>query len=97
LRGIEMRNNLFKKYLVFGIIVLLFGLTVGPAVNAIKTGNEQAVNTTADDNYMSVTLDGYTDISVQEAWDMLNDPSPSNGIQIISSRGMGYVKRSISI
>lgn len=77
-----MRNNLFKKYLVFGIIVLLFGLTVGPAVNAIKTGNEQAVNTTADDNYMSVTLDGYTDISVQEAWDMLNDPSPSNGIQI---------------
>jgi len=77
-----MRNNLFKKYLVFGIIVLLFGLTVGPTINAIKNGNEQAVNTTADDNYMSITLDGYTDISVQEAWDMLNDPSPSNGIQI---------------
>jgi len=77
-----MRNNLFKKYLVFGIIILLFGLTVGPAVNAIKTGNEQIANTTADDNYMSITLDGYTDISVQEAWDMLNDPSPSNGIQI---------------
>jgi len=31
---------------------------------------------------MPITLDGYTDISVQEAWDMLNDPSPSNGIQI---------------
>ena len=77
-----MRNNLFKKYLVFGIIILLFGLTVGSAVNAIKTGNEQAVNTIADDNCMSIMLDGYTDISAQEAWDMLNDPSPSNGIQI---------------
>ena len=77
-----MRNNLLKKYLVFGIIILLFELTVGSAVNAIKTGNEQAVNTIADDNCMSLTLDSYTDISAQEAWDMLNDPSPSNGIQI---------------
>ncbi len=51
-----MRNNLFKKYLVFGIIVLLFGLTVGPTVNAIKTGNERAVNTTADNNYIILTV-----------------------------------------
>jgi len=77
-----MRNNLVKKCLIFGIMVLLSGLTVGPAANAIKTGNEHVVDTTADDNCMSITVDGYTDISVQEAWDMLNDPSPSNGLQI---------------
>jgi len=77
-----MRNKQFKNYMIFGIIFLLFGLTVGPTVNATKTGNEQLINITADDNYMSIMLSGYTDISAQEAWDMLNDPSQSNGIQI---------------
>ena len=31
---------------------------------------------------MPIMLYGYTDILVQEAWGMLNDPSLSNGIQI---------------
>jgi rhodanese-related sulfurtransferase len=78
----EMRNKQFKKYMIFGIIVLLFGLTIGQTVNATKIGNEQLINTTDDDDYMSIMLGGYTDISAQEAWDMLNDPSQSNGIQI---------------
>jgi rhodanese-related sulfurtransferase len=76
-----MINNLVKKCLVFGILILLFGLSVGPTVNAIKTVNKQIISTAAD-TYMSITLNGYTDITSQEARDMLNDPSPSNGIQI---------------
>jgi len=77
-----MRNNLSKKWLVTCIAILLFWTIFGSAVNAIKTESKEVVNTIADNNHMSITLDGYTDISVQEAWDMLNDPSPSNGIQI---------------
>ena len=76
-----MRNDLVKKCLVFGILVLLIGLSVGPAVNAIKTVNKHLISKAAD-TYMSIPLNGYTDITSQEAWDMLTDPSPSNGIQI---------------
>lgn len=77
-----MRNNLVEKCLVFGIMVFLSGLTIGPVANAIKTENENVVDTTANYNFMPITLDDYTDISVQEAWGMLNDPSLPNGIQI---------------
>ena len=77
-----MRNNLSKKWLVVCIAILLFWTIFGSAVNAIKTENKEVANTIDDNNHMSITLDGYTDILVQEAWDMLNDPSPSNGIQI---------------
>jgi len=74
-----MRNNLAKKYLVFGIMILLLGLSVGPAVNAIKIINNHIINND-DGKVISVSSDGYTDITVQDAWDLLNNLS--NGIQI---------------
>ena len=77
--NIGMRNNLVKKYLVFGIMILLLGLSVGPAVNAIRIINNHIINND-EGKVISVSSDGYTDITVQEAWNLLNNLS--NGIQI---------------
>ncbi len=73
--NIEMRNNLVKKYLVFGIMILMLGLSFGSAVNAIRI-----IKNDDEGKVISVSSDGYIDITVQEAWNLLNNLS--NGIQI---------------
>jgi len=73
--NIEMRNNLVKKYLVFGIMILMLGLSFGSAVDAIRI-----IKNNDEGKFISVSSDGYIDITVQEAWNLLNNLS--NGIQI---------------
>jgi len=75
-----MKNNLIRKCLVFGTTALMVGLIFGSAVNAGIIGNRQVFDIDAD-NGVSLNLDdGITNITVYEAWDLLNDTS--NGVQI---------------
>jgi len=65
-----------KKYLIVGIAILFFGIIFNPTINVLGGGIEQTFNTPVAIKILS----GYTDISFEEAWTMLNDTS--NGIQL---------------
>ncbi len=71
-----MLNKRPKEYLVVGIAILLIGLIFGSTVNVLSVGMKQTFNTPVTNNLLS----GYTDISVEEAWTLLNDTS--NGLQL---------------
>ena len=91
-----MRNNLPMRYLVLGVIVLFFGLMIGSAVNAIRIENRQVVGITTDHYDISINFNDYIDITVEEAWEMLNDPSLPNDIQIpidVRTYGEWYSER----
>jgi len=67
-----------KKSLAFGTMVLLLVLTIGLYVNAANNDSKYTATFASNaDSYVDIT-----DITVEEAWAILNDPSPSNGIQI---------------
>ena len=72
-----MQNNLCQKWLAIGITVLFLGLIFGSAVSALAIKNKQIVDMSIE---ISLNSDGYIDITVEEAWNMLNDSS--NGVQI---------------
>ena len=74
-----MRDNLSKKGLAIGIVALLFLIGFGSVVNAINIGNNQEIDTSVCMGVFT-NLDDYTEITVEEAWILLNDTS--NGIQI---------------
>jgi len=65
-----------KKCLVVSIAILFIGLLFVPTVNVLGVGIEQTI----DPPVINDILIEYTDISVEEAWTLLNDTS--NGIQI---------------
>ena len=65
-----------NKGLSLGIAILFIGLIFGSTVNVLGVGIEQTLQTPVN----NIILSGYTDISVEEAWTLLNDTS--NGIQI---------------
>ena len=74
-----MQNNMFKKCIGFVVAALVLGTILGPTANSEISGNEQVIDTFA--NYgASNNLGGYTDITVQEAQNLLTDTS--NGVQI---------------
>ena len=75
-----MQNNVYKKWLTLGIITLMIGFIFGSAVNAIRFENKQAFDMPTDNSTILNLNNNYTNITVYEAWDMLNDTS--NGIQI---------------
>jgi rhodanese-related sulfurtransferase len=70
-----MKKNIIKKCLVLSIIVLMLGLIFGSAVNAIKVQYRSEY-----DLLYEKMSDGYTNLTVEEAWDLLTDTA--NGIQI---------------
>jgi len=72
-----MQNNLCQKWLVIGITVLFLGLISGSAVSALSIKNKKIVDMSIG---ISLNSDSYIDITVEEAWNMLNDSS--NGVQI---------------
>jgi rhodanese-related sulfurtransferase len=72
-----MQNNLCQKWLAIGITVLFLGLIFGSAVSALAIKNKQIVDMSIG---ISLNSDSYIDITVEEAWNMLNDSS--NGVQI---------------
>ncbi|UCF12213.1 MAG: rhodanese-like domain-containing protein [Thermoplasmatales archaeon] len=75
-----MRYNLNRKWLAFGTTVLLMGLIFGSTGNAVIIENKQRYNMATNNGISSNLNNDYTNITVYEAWDMLNDTS--NGIQI---------------
>ena len=72
-----MQNNLCQKWLAISITVLFLGLILGSTVSALAIKNNQIVDMSIE---ISLNSDGYIDITVEEAWNMLKDLS--NGIQI---------------
>jgi len=72
-----MQNSLCQKWLAIGITVLFLGLIFGSAVGALAIKNKQIVDMSIG---ISLNSDGYIDITVEEAWALLNDTS--NGVQI---------------
>jgi rhodanese-related sulfurtransferase len=80
-----MNSKLFKASFTIGIIILLFGSIIGSTVIAINIRNRQEVNFESNE-IDTLISSGYTDITVEEAWDLL--ASTENGIQIpIDVRG----------
>ena len=65
-----------KKCLVVSIVILFIGFLFVPTVNVLGVGIEQTI----DPPVINDILFEYTDISVEEAWTLLNDTS--NGIQL---------------
>ena len=72
-----MQNNLSQKWLAIGITVLFLGLIFGSSASALAIKNKQIIDMSIG---ISLNSDGYIDITVEEAWTLLNDTS--NGIQI---------------
>lgn len=72
-----MKKRLLKCIVFLEIISLMLVLTGGSALNALKVETNKDINQIKSSIYT-----GYIDISPQYAWDMLNDPSPEDGIQI---------------
>ena len=64
-----MSNNIRNKYLTFFISTILIATVFSVTITAISNQN-------------IITKDDYINITVEEAWIMLNDASPENGIQI---------------
>jgi len=73
-----MQNKMIRKWFAIAMTTLMIGLIFGAVVNAI--GNIQVFNLLGNNAFSFVLDDGYTDITVEEAWNLLNDTS--NGIQI---------------
>lgn len=71
-----MKKRQLKCILFLEILLLLVVLIAGSTINALN------VATKNDSNKINVSFNNaYIDISPEEAWDMLNNPSPENGIQ----------------
>lgn len=70
-----MKKNIIKKCLVLSITVLMLGLIFGSAVDAIKVQYKSEY-----DLLYEKMSDGYTNLTVEEAWYLLTDTA--NGIQI---------------
>ncbi len=71
-----MQNNPSQKWLAIGITVLFLGLIFGSSASALAIKNRGIVDMSIG---ISLNSDGYIDITVEEAWALLNDTS--NGIQ----------------
>ena len=72
-----MQNNLMEKTLVLGVVTIMFVVIFGMVVYAFE--NEQIYERYTNNIFIGNLSDGYTDITVEEAWTFLNDTS--NGIQ----------------
>ncbi|ENO12471.1 Rhodanese-related sulfurtransferase [Thermoplasmatales archaeon SCGC AB-539-C06] len=72
-----MQNNPCQKWLAIGITVLFLGLIFISSASALTKKNKQIVDIPIG---ISLNSDGYIDITVEEAWALLNDTS--NGVQI---------------
>jgi len=72
-----MRNNIFKKWITLSTTALLIGLILGLPGNAIIIESNHVSDMPA---YNTILDDEYTNVTVNEAWDLLNDTA--NGIQI---------------
>lgn len=70
-----MKNDIVKKCLVFGITALMLGFIFGASANAIKVQYKQYCDLSNEK-----LSNGYTNLTEQEAWDLLTDTG--NGIQI---------------
>ncbi len=75
-----MQNNLIKKWATLGITALMIGLIFGTAGNAVIIRNKQTFDMPINNGMFSNLNANYTNITVYEAWDLVN--STSNGIQI---------------
>ena len=72
-----MQNNPCQKWLAIAITVLFLGLIFISSASALTKKNKQIIDMPIG---ISLNSDGYTDITVEEAWALLNDTS--NGVQI---------------
>ena len=73
-----MKNKLFWKVLVFGTIAFLFVplTSVGINTNSIDDNQTDYVINNKD-----MTSDSYTNLTIEEVWELISDSS--NGIQIL--------------
>ena len=67
-----MKNKLVLEILVMCTIVLLFAPISGSAITVKSINNN---------HYDSISSGGYTNLTVGEVWELINDSS--NGIQIL--------------
>jgi rhodanese-related sulfurtransferase len=75
-----MQKKLLKKCNILIITALFIGLAFLSTVNAKQNLNNQESSIINENKTYTNNFDGYTNLSVQEIWDLLN--STSNGIQI---------------
>jgi rhodanese-related sulfurtransferase len=72
-----MKKRQIKCILFLEILLLLVVLIAGSSLNALNVSIKNDLN-----KKNIISNNAYIDISPEEAWNMLNDPSPENGIQI---------------
>jgi rhodanese-related sulfurtransferase len=72
-----LKNKFNSKYWIICIAILLIILSFGPSINALNINHNKLFDTHTGNN---LSKEGYIDITVEEAWNLLNDTS--NGIQI---------------
>ncbi len=76
-----MKKNLFLNRTGLGIIVMLFISIISSAVAVVPIGNNpiEEKNIATNDNPLG--SDGYTNLTVEEVWELISNSS--NGIQIL--------------
>jgi rhodanese-related sulfurtransferase len=62
-------------------ILFTFTPTIYTASSTIQPENTQLSNTINNNFMKDTTIDGYVNLTVEEVWDLINDPT--NGIQIL--------------
>jgi rhodanese-related sulfurtransferase len=70
-----MKNNVIENFFVIGITIIMLGFIFGASANAINVQNIQYLETLGEN-----LSNGYTNLTEQEAFDLLSDTG--NGIQI---------------
>jgi len=78
--SIEMNFKIINKWFSLLLIFFMIGLLFVGFSNGLLLKNKNISNENNDNSISISYLDGYTNITVNEAWDMLSDVN--NGIQI---------------
>ena len=76
-----MKNKLVLEILVIGTIILLFAPIIGSAITVKSISNNQIDYTINIKNYDRIDPGGYTNLTIEEVWELISDSS--NGIQIL--------------
>jgi rhodanese-related sulfurtransferase len=76
-----MKNSLFIKGIVIGVILLMSGPIIGSAITLEPINNIIKDEKIEGISYEKINFENYTNLTVEEVWELISDSS--NGIQIL--------------
>ena len=76
-----MKNKIFWKVLAIGTMAFLLAQMINPGIAAKSIENNQTDYSLKNEYYTNLNSDAYTNLTIEETWDLIRDSA--NGVQIL--------------